>query len=77
MSGTYTVLYNLLEAIRVCGILLRPFITDTSEKIKFQLNNEKEELLYLEDNTYSVGMPEALFMRIDKEKLLKELEATE
>ena len=33
-----TVLYNLLESIRICGILLNPFLTDTSEKIFKQLN---------------------------------------
>ena len=34
-----TVLYNLLEAIRVCGIFLSPYLPDTSEKIKTQINN--------------------------------------
>ena len=29
--------------------------------------------MYLEDNSYIVGNPEALFMRIDKEKKLEEL----
>ena len=72
-----TVLYTLLEAIRVCGVLLRPFITETSEKIKAQINNTKEDLLYLEDNKYTVGTPEALFMRIDKDKLFEELGVSE
>ncbi len=69
-----TVLYNLLESIRVCGIFLSPFLPETSEKIKKQLGNGREERTYLEDNTYTVGTPEALFMRIDKEKKLVELE---
>ncbi len=69
-----TVLYNLLESIRVCGIFLSPFLPETSEKIKKQLGNEREERTYLEDNTYTVLAPEALFMRIDKEKKLAELE---
>ena len=68
-----TVLYNLLEAIRVCGILLNPFITETSEKIKSQINNNKEDLIYLEDNKYEVGTPEALFMRIDLDKKMEEI----
>lgn len=63
-----TVLYNLLEAIRVCGIFLSPYLPDTSEKIKIQINNSRSELTYLSDNSYEVGSPEALFMRIDKEK---------
>lgn len=68
-----TVLYNLLESIRVCGIFLSPFLPETSEKIKSQINNTREERTYLEDNRYTVGNPEALFMRIDKEKKLEEL----
>ena len=68
-----TVLYNLLEAIRVCGIFLSPYLPDTSEKIKTQINNSRSELTYLSDNSYEVGTPEALFMRIDKEKKLAEL----
>ncbi len=68
-----TVLYNLLESIRVCGIFLSPFLPETSEKIKSQIHNMREERMYLEDNSYIVGNPEALFMRIDKEKKLEEL----
>ncbi len=68
-----TVLYNLLEAIRVCGIFLSSYLPDTSEKIKTQINNSRNELTYLSDNYYEVGNPEALFMRIDKEKKLAEL----
>ena len=68
-----TVLYNLLESIRVCGIFLSPYLPDTSEKIKTQINNSRCELTYLNDNSYEVGTPEALFMRIDKEKKLEEL----
>lgn len=68
-----TVLYNLLEAIRVCGIFLSPYLPDTSEKIKTQINNSRSEFTYLSDNSYEVGSPEALFMRIDKEKKLAEL----
>lgn len=69
-----TVLYNLLESIRVCGIFLSPYLPDTSEKIKVQINNSKENMDYLEDNSYTVGTPQALFMRIDKDKKLEELE---
>ena len=68
-----TVLYNLLESIRVCGIFLSPYLPDTSEKIKTQINNSRSELAYLNDNSYVVSSPEALFMRIDKGKKLEEL----
>lgn len=72
-----TVLYNLLEAIRVCSILLKPYLPETSDKIKEQLNNNREELVYLEDNNYTVGTPSPLFMRLDKEKVLEELKKDE
>ena len=68
-----TVLYNLLESIRVCGIFLSPYLPDTSEKIKTQINNSRSELAYLNDNSYVVSSPEALFMRIDKDKKLEKL----
>ena len=58
------VIYNLLEAIRVCANHLSPFLPDTSERIIRQLNNFKEEETYLEDNIYEVIEPEVLFKRI-------------
>ncbi|MBQ6477239.1 MAG: methionine--tRNA ligase [Bacilli bacterium] len=64
-----TVIYNLLESIRVCGSLLLPFLPDTSESIHKQINNEDSTLSYLEDNKYELGTPTPLFQRIDKEKL--------
>ncbi len=64
-----TVLYNLLESIRVCGRLLSIYIPTTSEKIKEQLGNCREELSYLTDNTYSLNQPEPLFKRIVEENL--------
>ena len=64
-----TVIYNLLESIRVCGSILLPFLPETSEKIHEQINNKKDDLKYLEDNNYELGKPTPLFQRIDKEKL--------
>ena len=63
-----TVLYNLLESIRVCGRLLSVFIPTTSEKIASQLGNTRSELSYIEDNNYSLNTTEALFKRIEVEK---------
>ena len=60
-----TVLYNLLEAIRVCAVLLNPFLTKTSESIFEQINTECKDLVYNENNEYSLNKPTALFMRID------------
>lgn len=68
-----TVIYNLLESIRVCGKLLLSFIPETSEKIETQLNNKLDTLTYVSDNKYELGQPEVLFQRIDKEKFLAEL----
>ena len=63
-----TVLYNLLESIRVCGLLLEPYLPETSEKIITQLNNKKKEYFYLNDNSYELGTASPLFMRIDVTK---------
>ena len=60
-----TVLYNLLEAIRVSAVLLNPFLTKTSESIFEQINTECKDLKYNEENEYSLNKPTALFMRID------------
>ena len=67
-----TVLYNLLESIRVCSINLSFAIPSTSKEILRQINNTKEDNNYLDDNKYEVNSPEILFERIDKEKFLNE-----
>ena len=73
------VLYNLLESIRMIGILISPFMPQTSAKIFEQLNCDDksyETLLsfgHLKEDTV-LGKPSPLFARIDKEKLLKELQ---
>ena len=67
-----TVLYNLLESIRVCSINLSFAIPSTSKEILRQINNTKEDNSYLDDNKYEVNSPEILFERIDKEKFLNE-----
>ena len=65
-----TVLYHLLESIRVCAIKLEPFLPSTSQEILRQLNTEdKTEQLNL-NNKYELNDPEVLFARIDKETFL-------
>lgn len=64
-----TVLYNLLESIRVCAILLKPYIPGTSDNIIKQINNESRDFNYLDDNNYELKQPHILFERIDKDKL--------
>ena len=60
-----TIIYNLLEAIRVCGNLLYPYIPDTSNSILEQLNTNDKKLIYKENNTYKVNKPVILFERLD------------
>jgi methionyl-tRNA synthetase len=68
-----TVIYNLLEVIRFIGVLLQPFMPETSEKIFKQLNTNVTSLdsltsfdgLKIGDK---VSNAEPLFMRIDKTK---------
>ena len=64
-----TVIYNLLESIRVCGAMLEAFMPKTSSEILRQINTEKKDYVYLSDNSYELGQPSPLFQRIDKDKL--------
>ena len=63
-----TVLYNLLESIRVCSVFLNPFLTLTSDEIFKQLNINDKSFSYNPDNKYELSTPKALFMRIDTKK---------
>ena len=63
-----TVIYNLLESIRVSANLLSPFLPETSENILKQLNNFKNDEKYLVDNEYNLNSPIPLFMRIETKK---------
>lgn len=63
-----TVLYNLIESIRVCAVFLNPFLPETSEKILKQLNTNNQSFGFLEDEVYDLNEPEILFQRIDVEK---------
>ena len=60
-----TVLYNLLESIRVCGTLLEPYMPDTSKKILEEINSSSKEFTFNSNNKYILNKPEALFMRIN------------
>ena len=63
-----TVLYNLLESIRVCASLLEPFLPGTSEEIMRQINSDNKTLNFVEDNKYELNDPKPIFMRIDQKK---------
>ena len=63
-----TVIYNLLESIRVCANLLSVFLPETSEKIISQINNNVDIRRYSDSNKYELNNPVPLFMRIDVNK---------
>ena len=69
-----TVIYNLLEAIRVCSISLEPFLPSTAEEIKRQLNTSDISPKYNQENIYNTITPMPLFVRIDKDAKLKGIE---
>ena len=68
-----TVIYNLLEAIRVCAVFLKPFLPSTSNNILSQLNMNDDRREYKRDNNYKTNSPTPLFQRINKEEKLKEI----
>ena len=71
-----TVLYNLVESIRFIGVLIAPFIPETSEKILSQINaanKDYDSLIFTEDNEISVGEATPLFARLDEAKKLEEV----
>ena len=74
------VLYNLLESIRIAGILLTPIIPETCEKIFTQLGTD--ETAY--ESAFVFGAlksgvktnkADPVFMRVDEKKMLEELGA--
>ena len=69
-----TVIYNLLESIRICAIQLKAFLPETSDKILAQLNISNNEEKFCNDLVYNTISPTPLFQRIDKEKKLAEIE---
>ncbi|MDD5979661.1 MAG: methionine--tRNA ligase [bacterium] len=64
-----TVLYNILESIRICSIFLKCFMPETADNIFRQLNTDKTtyDTLYFGclENNHKLGQKEILFNRID------------
>ena len=64
-----TVLYNLVECIRISAVLLQPFMPDTSDSIFRQINTDKKDFKTLDKFGYyatnKVGKAEVLFKRIE------------
>ena len=70
-----TVLYNLLECIRLLSIMLSPVMPQSCDSIKAQLCTENGELSFGAVKEYSVATATPLFARLDAEKVLAELNA--
>ena len=75
-----TVLYNLLESIRMAAVSLEAFLPDTSKKILAQIKTENGGLESLESfgavkPGTQLDAPEILFARLDMEKKLAEIDA--
>ena len=75
------VMYNLLETIRICGILLTPYMPDSAEKIREQIGADESVYNWETAGVYgslpqtvTVHKGAALFPRIDMNKELAFLE---
>ena len=74
-----TVLYNLLESIRISAVLLESFLPETSQKILDYLNTSKRDFDsidtfgQLETGIQVVKKPEVLFARIDEKDFMEKL----
>jgi len=73
-----TVLYHLMDGIRMGAILLESFMPETSEKIISQICTDKCDLEDLARGQYKSGTqvtekPEILFARLDVEEVMKEV----
>ncbi len=79
-----TVMYHLLETIRICATLLMPFMPESAERIFDQIGACQGCRTWEKANVWGSLRPdatvhkgEALFPRIDAEKALAELEELE
>ncbi|NLO10551.1 MAG: methionine--tRNA ligase, partial [Clostridiales bacterium] len=77
-----TVLYNLVESICIGTSLLKPFMTETADKIFAQLSAKERSLEEIEtfglypSGTKVTDKPEILFARLDIKEVLEKVEAS-
>lgn len=75
-----TVIYNLLEAIRISAVLLTPFMTQTADKIINMLDTEKSDWQSVQnfgnlESGIALNDAEMLFARIDEAKMSERIAA--
>ena len=81
ISRLATVLYNLLETIRISAVLLSPYLPVTSEKILNQINTQKrtydtiQSFGQLETNFNVTANPQILFQRLDAKEVMAKVNA--
>ena len=73
-----TVLYNLVESIRILGVMIYPIMPETSNKIFEQINSNRKDLESIKSfgeyvSNTKVGTAVPLFNRIDEKEKLEEL----
>ena len=78
-----SVLYNLLECVRICGVLLTPFMPETAQKIFAQIGADASITTYESAGTFGllpqnavIQKGDSLFPRIDVAKELADLETS-
>ena len=79
-SRLATVIYNLLETVRIAAVVLTPYIPATAERIFSQLGTDKKDYATVSEfGTLESGKPlgeaSVLFARVDEKKLFEEIEA--
>lgn len=76
-----TVLYNLMESVRIAGILLRPYLPETSDKILKALNTDQTDydtvftFGLLEEGRQITEKPEILFARLNEKEVMDKVNA--
>lgn len=67
-----TVIYNLLETIRVGAVMIEPFMPSTSKNILAQLGTDKDDYTFGElESGKNIGEAKVLFSRLDEKETLE------
>ena len=75
-----TVIYNLLETVRIAAVVLTPYISATAERIFSQLGTDKKDYSTVAsfgslESGKPLGEASTLFARVDEKKLFEDIEA--